>query len=169
MNKVSGKGGYRTPEGYFTRLPDRVMDRIKAESGSKKNPDGGFKVPDGYFDRFPDRLEERMAHSPSKVRKLWPSRLGWVAAAAAAILLLFLIPDRQAAEIEFGDLTGETIAEYLGSKEEDLSSDEIAEALPLDEIALEDMLDASLETQHIAEYLENDREVDEEFYWNNDE
>ena len=143
------------------------MDRIKAESGSKKNPDGGFKIPDGYFDRFPDRLEQRMAHNPSKVRKLWPARLGWVA--AAAILLLFLIPDRQTAEIEFGDLTGETIAEYLGSKEEDLSSDELAEALPLDEIALEDMLDASLETQHIAEYLENDREVDEEFYGNNEE
>lgn len=169
MDKASDKRGFRSPEGYFERFPDRLMARMKAEEGQAISSRGGFKVPDGYFEGLADRLQERVPRKGPKVRTLWRPRLGWIAAAAAAILLLLLMPDRQVAGIEFEDLSGESIASYLESREGDLSTQELAETLPLNEIALEDMLEATLETQHIAEYLENETEVDDEFYWNDNE
>ena len=132
------------------------MARMKAENHRDNGSQGGFKVPDGYFEGLADRLQERMPKDGKKVRTLWMPRLGWIAAAAVAILLLVLFPDRQVAGVEFEDLSGESIATYLESREGDLSAQELAETLPLNEIALEDILDASLDTQHIDDYLENE-------------
>ena len=169
MDNASDNRGFRSPEGYFENFPDRVMARMKADTRRENGSEGGFKVPDGYFEGLADRLQERMPKDGAKVRNLWMPRLGWIAAAAVAILLLVLFPDRQVAGVEFEDLSGESIATYLESREGDLSAQELAETLPLNEIALEDILDASLDTQHIADYLENETEVEDEFYWNNDE
>ena len=169
MDNASEKRGFRLPEGYFKDFPDRVMARMKPESSQNIESQGGFKVPDGYFEGLADRIQERMPGDEPKVRTLWVSRIGWVAAAAAAILLLVLMPDRQVAGVEFEDLSGESIASYLETRDGDLSAQELAEGLPLNEIAFEDFTGASLDAQHIAEYLENDTEVEDEFYWNDDE
>ena len=169
MGNTSKDSGFKTPEGYFDHLQDRILDHTAQVRNRRKDHRHGFRVPEGYFEGLADRLQERRKNKESKVRRLRPVNLSWIAAAAAAVLLLILVPDRGENSIEFKDLTGESIAEYLQTWEGDLSSDELADALPLNDIALEDILDASLQTQQIADYLENNTEADDELYWESDE
>lgn len=160
MYQPSDKNGFRTPDGYFDRLPGRIMDR----TGHKATGNDGFRVPGDYFETFPDRLEERLAGEEVRVRKLWSSRMFWVPAAAAAIaFLLLLVPTREGS-VQFEDLAGDTIADYLEVEAFDLSSNELAESLPFGEIAMEDVMDQMPGQQQILDYLENNTDADDEFY-----
>lgn len=160
MQGPSNKNGFRTPDGYFDHLPGRVMDRI----GRKAEGNGGFRVPENYFETFPDRLAERLAREEVRVRKLWPSRMIWVPAAAAAIAFLLLLVPSGEASLQFEDLAGDTLANYLEAEAFDLSSGELAESLPFGEIAMEDLTDQMPEKQELLDYLENTTDTDDEFY-----
>ncbi len=160
MHQPSNKNGFRTPDGYFDRLPGRIMDRIGREATGKD----GFRVPGDYFETLPDRLTDRLAGEAVRVRRLWPSRMMWVPAAAAVIALLLLLVPAGKGDLQFEDLSGDTIADYLEVEAFDLSSNELAESLPFGEIAMEDVMDQMPEQQQLLDYLENNTDTDDEFY-----
>ncbi len=74
------KGGFKLPEGYFDRFPDRLQDRLRQGSGMPDNsmdaaeasghgragnpekgtPQAGFRTPEGYFESFGERLQQRL-------------------------------------------------------------------------------------------------------------
>ena len=171
MSTSSDHNRFKIPTGYFSQLPDRIMDRIhKDDTGTSVVKKDGYQVPEEYFETFPDRLAERLPKKEVRVRKLWPSRLVWMSAAAAVIVfMLLLIPSREEGGLQFEDLSGESIADYLQVEAFDLSSNDLAESLPLGDIAMEDVMEKMPEDQKIIDYLEIHSDTDDEFYWDRDE
>lgn len=170
MSKASENKGFRTPDRFFEQFPDRLLERVKNQKAPGDMAGQGFRVPEGYFESLSDRLQERMVSRDRGVRRLWPPRLAWIGAAAAAItLLLVLLPGKQATVPEFRDLNGEAIAEYLQTREWDMSSQELAETLPLGEIAMEDVLETAPGADQIMDYLEIHTESEDEFYLDNND
>ena len=170
MKPLSHKNGFKIPEDYFEVFPDQLMDKIQEGADLASDRKGGFKVPEGYFEAFPNRLSEKLRQGETPVRNLWPKRGAWIAAAAAvAAFMLLLIPSGNNGDLQFEDLTRETLAEYLQADAFDLSAYELAESLPLEQIAMEDVMDQVPEDQQIIDYLESHTDADEEFYWDRDE
>mgnify|MGYP000924647265 CR=1 FL=1 len=62
-----GPTGFRTPEGYFEKLGDRVFGKIRdAEAGFLIEIDAvstGFAVPDDYFEELPEQVFEKIGAS----------------------------------------------------------------------------------------------------------
>jgi len=169
MRQTPNKNGFRTPDGYFNNLPNQLMDRIQKEERRDSVGKSGFQVPEGYFETFTDRLAERLPKKDVPVRTLWTSPFVRISAAAAVIaFLLLLIPSRQEVGLQFEDLSGDTLAEYLQSESVDLSSYELAESLPLGEIAMEDVMEKMPE-QPIFDYLEDHSDTNDELYLYRDE
>lgn len=169
MRRSPDKNGFRTPDRYFDTLPGRLLDRIRKEEPRRTSEKTGFQVPEGYFDTFADRLAGRLEEKDVPVRSLWSFPLVRLTAAAAVIaFLLLLVPSREESGLQFEDLSGDTIAEYLQSDAVDLSSYELAESLPLGEIAMED-LGEKMPEQYIIDYLEDYSDSNDEIYLDRDE
>ncbi|MDC6355031.1 hypothetical protein [Robiginitalea biformata] len=165
-----GKGGFRVPDNYFEELPGRVEKRLEASKGTPLPQEAGFRVPEGYFENLGERLESRLGNTPGKVRPLWPVQLGWVAAAAAAIALLFTLwPAKPVDSLQFEDLAGIDIQQYLEADRDEMDAYELAEGLPLDDIAVGDVLENIPDEEHILEYLSRDNESVDELYWDDNE
>lgn len=171
MRTPSKHRGFRVPEGYFSGFPGRLSDRLREGEADGLPMERGFVVPENYFETLPDRLQESLKKTEPPVRALWPARRLFLTAAAAAVLLLFLLGPRGEGNTptpRFEDLAGETLEAYLGSGDLDLTPYELTETIPLGEIGLADVLEASPGEQLILEYLENDTDTDDELYWEND-
>jgi hypothetical protein len=170
MRRSEKNNGFRVPDGYFDTLPGRLMDRIGKDGIPNSTEKGGFRVPEGYFETLSDRVARRLPEQQVRVRKLWTTPLVWISAAAAVIaFLLLLIPAREEGVLQFEDLSGDTIAEYLQGEAMDLDSYELAESLPLGEIAMEDVMDRMPEQQQIVDYLESHMDTNDELYLDRDE
>ncbi|MGI9546448.1 MAG: hypothetical protein ACR2MM_04365, partial [Flavobacteriaceae bacterium] len=61
--------GFNTPEGYFDKLTDRIMDKIGEESHTMADKEG-FTAPHGYFEDFNEKLKVRMEPKETKVVQL---------------------------------------------------------------------------------------------------
>lgn len=171
MSTPSKHHGFKVPEGYFRGFPGRLSDRLREEEGQALPVESGFKVPENYFETFPDRLREQLKKGENPVRRLWPALKLPLAAAAAAVLLLFLLRPWAQGDTpapRFEDLAGETLEAYLDSGDLDLTPYELTETIPLGEIGMADVLEASPGDRLIIEYLENDTDTDDELYWEND-
>lgn len=166
MKPQKGHSGFRLPEGYFEQLPGRVSTRLGADAKRQLPDQPGFTVPEGYFDSFADRLQQRMDKPAGKVRNLW-AYSGWVAAVAAAVVLLLVLrpaaPDTPAS---FDDLAGADLQLYLENQYADISAFELAETLPLGDLAMDDVLESVPGEEQILEYLDQNIESDDAIYWN---
>ena len=170
MRRSPNKNGFRTPDGYFNHLPDRLTDRIQSEELRDVNGKSGFQVPEGYFETFSDRLAKHLPKKKVPVRNLWTSPLVRISAAAAVVaFMLLLLPSREEGGLQFEDLSGDTLAEYLQEEAGDLSSFELAESLPFGEIAMEDVMEKMPEQQYIFNYLEDNTDTNDELYPDRDE
>lgn len=163
MNQSSENKGFKIPEGYFAQFPDRLSPRIQDE-GHKTPVKGAFKVPEKYFESFPDRLEAHLSQNETKVRKLLTSPLIWIPAAAAVALMLLFLPLLETSGPKFEDLAGESIESYLETGDFYLRSQELADALPLEQIGIGDMLETTPREEQIIDYLENYTNEDDELY-----
>ncbi|MDG1573467.1 hypothetical protein OZ410_14145 [Robiginitalea sp. M366] len=167
MKAKKGHSGFRVPEGYFRDLPGRLEQQLQAE-GDSLPADDGFSVPEGYFDAFADRLEARMRRPKGRVRNLWAVS-GWVAAAAAAVVLLLVLrPTGGQGSPAFEDLAGFEIEAYLDGYDE-MSTYELAEALPLEDIALDAVMESGPGEEQILDYLDQNMESDDAIFWNDED
>ncbi len=168
MNKKNNKKNFKTPEGYFKGFSDRLLDRMSdtGNQGSSLLPKSdGFYLPDGYFDSLNKNIQEKLEDGIPKVITLNRRRkvYYYAAAAVAAIVLLTIgIRTNSSEEHTFEGLAKTEIEDYFNSTDLGLSSYEIAEVIPVDELEISDITDNKIEEENIIDYLDNNIENIEE-------
>jgi len=160
MDKKYKKEGFKVPDGYFEGLNKRLMDRLDEENLGLPENDG-FAVPEGYFDSLQDKLSSHIgASQENKVIRLNPWKKYYLVAASIAALIVIIIGFRlgQPEEFTFGDLAYAELETYLEENDLGLTSYEIAEVLPIEEIEVNDILDNELNEENIIDYLDENVE-----------
>ncbi len=164
MDKKYKKEGFRLPEGYLEGLTDRILERV-AEDTSDLPDKEGFAVPEGYFDSLNERVRTNIAPGEDpKVVRLNPWKKYYLVAASIAALIVIVIGFRmsQAEPFTFSDLANAELESYLNETDLGLTSYEIAEVLPIEELEVNDVLDTALNEENILDYLdENVEDLDE--------
>ncbi|RNC89753.1 MAG: hypothetical protein ED555_09855 [Allomuricauda sp.] len=165
--KENQKNKFKTPEGYFENFNERLMNRMEAEkdqtAGSLIPKTDGFAVPDGYFDGIDQAVKNKL-DAGSKVISLRSYRNYYYAAASIAALFVLILAWNwnNNPEMGFDDLANTEIDAYFESNEFGLSSYEIAEVLPVENIGIVDITDSQIEEENIFEYLnDNIEDLDE--------
>ncbi|WP_282117308.1 hypothetical protein [Cellulophaga baltica] len=147
---------FKVPEGYFDNFTSKLLDNLPEEEAiTPKNE--GFKVPDGYFENFNKELEAKLETKEPKVIALKSYKKYYYAAAsiAAAITIAIGLNLNKTPELSFDDLADVDIENYFDSNESSLSSYDIAEIIPVDELEIYDVIDNHLSDENVMDYLEN--------------
>ncbi|WP_136468090.1 hypothetical protein [Flagellimonas onchidii] len=158
--KKDHKSKFKTPEGYFDSFHDRLMDKIQQEETVSETSiipkSDGFGVPEGYFDSLTNEVVAKADQKEVKVVQLKTyKRYFYGAASIAAVFLLFLMLNtNNDTSLDFDDLASAEITAYFDDVELGLSSYELAEAIPANELTLNDVLENGLEDENILEYLD---------------
>ncbi len=170
MNKSNKNSGFKTPEDYFEGLTDRLLEKLSEEDSVLPKEDG-FAVPEAYFDTLNEKLADKIQQEDTKVVQLNPYRKYYFAAAsiAAVALIIFGLNMGQSEETTFEDLASSDIEDYFESNELELSSYEIAEVLPVDELEINDILENQLNEDNVIEYLNDNIDDFEELNLDSDE
>ena len=148
------------PDGYFEGLNKRLLDHIGEEADGLPKEDG-FAVPEDYFDGLKDKLSSRMeATEDPKVIKLKPWKKYYFIAASVAAIMIIVIGLRlgQTDDFTFSDLANTELESYFFDNGMELTSYEIAEVLPVEEIEVSDILDNELNEENIMDYLDENVE-----------
>lgn len=173
--KKNSENKFNTPEGYFESFHDRLMDRIqKEESGTGTNipKSDGFSVPGNYFDQVVPTILSKTTEESGKVIPLDKRRNFYYAAAAIAAIFLLIFSinwKTETASFGFDDLASAEIDAYFDNHDIGLSSYEIAETIPLEDIQLNDVLAEDLTNDILWEYLEDTMEDIEDLHLENEE
>jgi len=170
MNDSNKNSGFKTPQGYFESLSDKLMGKLSHEESILPKEDG-FAIPKDYFETLNQKILAKLNEKESKVVQLHSYRKYYYAAAsvAAIILLVFAINRNTANAPTFEDLASSDIESYFENNEMGLSSYEIAEVLPIDELEINDILENQLNEDNVIEYLNENIEDFEELNLDNDE
>lgn len=170
MGKISKNDGFKTPEGYFEGLTDRILDKMKDETTDLPKSEG-FKVPEGYFDSVNKEILSKLEQPEPKVVRLYPyKKLMYTAASIAAIIVIFIGLQWQGEQsVNFGDIANMELAEYFEDNTSGLSSYEIAEVFPVDDLEVSDILEDEWSEENIVEYLDDTIDDIDELNLNNDE
>ncbi|MCG2461001.1 hypothetical protein K8352_09600 [Flavobacteriaceae bacterium F89] len=175
MKKTNKNSGFKVPEHYFEGVTHKILERIPPTSGSsnaKAFPkDEGFKVPEGYFENLNKKILERSDKREIKVVQLHPYRKIYYTATAVAAGLLLFFGLRLSLEKPptFSDLASQDIENYFQINELDMSSYEIAEMFPIDQLEINDVLNDQIQDAAILDYLDNNTDDLEELNLNYNE
>lgn len=170
MNKSSKNNGFKTPDGYFDGLNDKIMAKLSEES-SVLPKDDGLVVPDNYFETFNEKVLSKVNQKETKVVQLIPYRKYYFAAAsiAAVALVIFGLNWNSSSEPTFESLAESDIESYFEDTELGLSSYEIAEVIPVDDLEISDILENQLNEDNVIEYLNDNIDDFEELNLDSDE
>jgi hypothetical protein len=170
MKELNKKNPFKTPEEYFEGFTGRLMDQISRD-GDHIPESEGFTVPEGYFDGLHRNIEQRLTERPVKIIPLHRYRKYYFAAAAVAAVavLYFGIQWNAPQELRFEDLANSDIENYFEANEFGMSTLEIAEVIPVDELEISDILERRLNEENVIDYLNNNTDAFEELNLNNDE
>ena len=170
--KKTKKNPFSTPKGYFDSFEESLRDRLAKES-SPIPKQAGFRVPSSYFDDLQSRLTARLEEENTvpKVIQFTPfKKFIAIAASIAAVTLLALgINWDNGEELSFTNLANSEIEAYFDNNELDLSSDEIAEVLPVDTYEINDFVQPQLNEDNLLDYLNENVEYFEELNLENNE
>lgn len=139
--------------------------------GSILPGDDGFSIPKDYFETVGQKIVDQVNQSEDKVVQLNPYRnYYFVAAAAAAVVLFFFGLNLNVSnDTAFKELANSDIEIYFDNYDLGLSSYEIAEVLPVDELDINDMLENQLNEDNVIDYLNDNIDEIEELNLDNDE
>ncbi|MFS4456744.1 hypothetical protein [Maribacter sp. 2304DJ31-5] len=148
------KKPFKVPEGYFDGFEDTLKERISQESPVIPKSDG-FKLPEGYFDTLEGKLDKKLQERPKVVRlNPYHNHYRVAAAIAAVVLVIFGVATwNTEKEIRFKDLANADLEAYFENNDLGLSSYEIAEVLPMDEMEITDIMESQIKEENILEYL----------------
>ncbi len=164
MREQDKNNVFKTPKGYFEGFADKLLEKI-ADPDSYQDlkmsdlpKEDGFTTPNGYFEKLDEKIIEK---KETKVVQLNPYKKYYFAAAsiAATVLLVYGLQLKGSKKITFEDLASTDIENYLENNELGLSTYEIAEVLPVDELEVNDILDNKINEESIIDYL--DENVDD--------
>lgn len=163
MNKSYKNNGFKTPEGYFEDLKDKLLDKISEEDSLLPKGDG-FIVPDDYFNTLKQKIANKITSEEAKVIRLNPYRKYYFAAAsiAAVVLVIFGLNRNTSETPTFESLAESDIESYFEDNDYDLSAYEIAEVIPIHELEINDILTNSFEEENVVDYLDENLDDFEE-------
>ncbi len=170
MGKISKEEGFKIPEGYFEGLSKEIMSKMDSSSFDLPKTDG-FKAPEGYFDTLGKEVIANERGGQSMVIRLKPYKKLFFAAAsvAAAVVLIFGWQWQNSSSLEFGDIASGELLAYFEDYSTGLTSYEIAEVVPIEDLELNDILERDLDDENIVDYLEATIDDIDELNLNNDE
>lgn len=172
MNKINKNNSFKVPDGYFDTLSGNIMDKIhKEKSAMSTSP--GFKVPEGYFENLNTKIFQKLENQPVETKiislKSYKKHFYAVASVAAIVLLFIGIQFNGSKVLSYSDLANSDIEEYFEYNDMELSSYDLAEILPLNDLDLNDILENRLDNDNIIDYLNSHVEDFEELNLHNDE
>ena len=158
MKKNDNTNPFKTPEGYFDSFQNKLMDKLSNEESGLldflENKNDGFKVPVGYFDglqkNINNRLDDKVKVIPIKTFRDHYMAIASIAAVALVVVGFFWNTSDQ---INFADLANSDIEIYFENNDFGLSSYEIAEEIPVDQMELGDFLETRFSDEHIVDYI----------------
>jgi hypothetical protein len=170
MNKSDKNKGFKTPEGYFEGLTDKLMGKLSEEDSVLPEQDG-FEVPEDYFETLNEKIISKIDRKETKVVQLNSYRKFYFAAAsvAAVALIVFGLNWNANGETTFEDLASSDIESYFENNELGLTSYEIAEVIPIDELEFSDIIENQLNEDNVFEYLNENIDDFEELNLDSDE
>ena len=154
MDRNNENNSFKVPEGYFDSLADQIMDKVAMEAPIESKNEG-FKVPEGYFDSLEDKIHQKLKEGDTQVIALNPyKKYYYIAASVAAVVLVFLgIQWNVDGTPTYSDLANTDIENYFEFDDLGISSYELAEMLPIDEMDMNDMLTHRIEDENIVDYI----------------
>ena len=175
MKKIDKNSGFKVPEHYFEKLGGELLDKAAQISNSSETrtfpKNDGFTVPNRYFENFNKRILEKLDRKEPKVIQLHRYKKIYYATAtvAAGLLLFFGLRSSFQKQLSFSDLASQDIENYFQNNELDMSSYEIAEMLPMDQLEINDVLNNRIQDAAILDYLDNNMDNLEELNLNYNE
>lgn len=156
MKKLEKHTGFKVPEKYLEGFTSKLMDKLPKESSIPKKE--GFSVPEDYFEEVPQRITQKLDKKEDeiKVMRLPVQNTVYYAIAgiAAVILMIFGIVHFQSEMITFDDLATSDIENYFDLNDVELSSYEIAEAIPESDLENLIITETGINDEDIIEYLD---------------
>ena len=158
MNKDNQNNDFKTPEGYFESFTERLMGRLSDNPSAHNDlipKKDGFEVPEGYFEGVNQKIIEKLNHSETKVVQLKPFKKYYMAAAAVAaiVTLAFIFNWSASKELSFDNIADSDLENYFENTDLGLSTYELAELIPVDELEYSDMLEGHLDQENVLDYL----------------
>ena len=163
MKKFDKNNPFKTPEGYFEEFDGKLLDKLAQRKSIIPSKDG-FGIPEGYFDTLNKNIREKLDASEVKVIPLKSYKKYYYAAAsvAAIALAVFGLTRNASEDIGFEDLASTEIETYFEDNELGLSTYDIAEVLPVDQLEISDILTGQFDEENMLDYLnENLDDFDE--------
>ena len=163
MKDSKNNNPFKTPEGYFENFTDELLNALRLENLDLPKEDG-FTVPEDYFDGLHKDIQLKLEPQETKVLRLHPyHRYFFAAASVAAVVLIFFGLNWTSTETPtFNELADTDIEAYFDNNELGLSSYEIAEMIPVDELKINDILETQLNDDNVVDYLyENTNDFEE--------
>jgi len=165
MKKTNKHNAFKTPEGYFDNFTSKLLQNITDEETSSLPKEDGFKTPENYFkDLDASILKNLNTTEETKVIPLKSYKKYYYAAAAVAALfiLLFNFQSTENSNTTFDVVSSSEIEAYFDTNDIGLTSYEIAEVIPVNELGINDILKKELKEENILDYLENNMDDYEE-------
>ena len=169
MKKENKHSGFKMPDGYLENFTPSLLSKLKEEESTislfSKN-EAEFKVPDHYFDHVQHKITAAIQEEKAKVPVLpLYKKVVYMAAASVAILLFTVIGlqyQHNPSTPSFSTLASSDIEAYLSDEAVDLTDYELAEALPIHDIEITDILEHQLQEENIVDYLDSNTDSFEE-------
>ena len=126
-----------------------IMKTFKIENEPKIK--SGFIIPENYFDHLTENIMQKITKEETKVISLFSTRISWIYAAAAVIVLGLIIPIYNDFNSNFTENDEVILENYIANKS-DISDTDIASLL--DEEDIQKMnVDMGLEEKSIENEL----------------
>jgi len=170
MKEFDKNNPFMTPEGYFEEFDRKLLNKLSQGKPAIPESDG-FRIPQGYLDNLNQNIRQKFDASEVKAIPITSYKKYYYAAASiAAIALVVLGLNWNSSEdIDFEDLAHTEIETYFEDNELGLSTYEIAEMLPVDELEISDILSTQLNEENMLDYLNDNLDNFEELNFEDNE
>jgi hypothetical protein len=160
--KASDKNNpFKTPENYFEEFSQHQKTKLN-EAELKGQKETGFTLPEGYFEELNSNIQKKLVPEESKVISFNPYKKYYLVAASVAafvILAVGLTRNTSPESTSWEDIANTDIENYFDSNDIGLTSYEIAEVIPVQDLELMDFFTSELNEDYIIDYL-NEHTVD---------
>jgi len=154
MKELPKNNPFKTPEAYFDNFSNKVMNALNNEKETVPKEDG-FIIPENYFDGLHHNIQQKLNSKETKVIRLNQYKKYYMAAAsvAAMLILFFGLYMNNTNQLNWDHIANTDIEAYLDTNELGLSTYEIAEVLPIDELEIKDIIENQFDEENLIDYL----------------
>lgn len=169
MKKFDKNNPFKTPEGYFDEFDGKLLDSLNAEPTIPKKD--GFSIPKGYLDDLNKNIHRKLDASEVKVITIKSYKKYYYAAASVAAIGMVVLGLNwnSSTGLDFEDIAHTEIETYFDENELGLSTYEIVEVLPIDELEISDILGNQFNEENMLDYLNDNLDNFEELNLEDDE